>query len=310
MKVVVAGEYSPTCTEKIRACFPENWDVVTVSPDDAVDVLPDADALIPEHLRVDAALLDHAARLRIVQTGAGYDNVDVIECTRRGIVVCNAAGINANAVAEQVMAFMLCYYRNIALLDNYMKSGGIGVPAYRGGELRGKTVGIVGLGAVGSTVVRLCLAFGMRVIAYSRSDRELDGVELVSLDTLLRQSNVVTLHVSLNDATRGMINSAVFSIMKSDALLINTSRGGIVDETALIDALTTGQIGGACLDVFAAEPLPIDSPLRSLPNVLLTPHTAGFPDGAKFHERRYRFFAENIERVMRGEEPENRVDIM
>lgn len=310
MKVVVAGEYPLSCLKKIKACFPEDWDVAIVSPDAAFPALSDTDALIPEHLRVDASLLDQAPRLRIIQTGAGYDNVDIAECSRRGIVVCNAAGINANAVAEQVMAFMLCYYRNIALLDRYMKAGGVGVPAYRGGELRGKTVGVVGLGAVGSTVARLCLAFGMRVIAVSRSGKALDGVELVPMDTLLRQSDIVTLHVSRNDATRGMIDGAALSAMKSDALLINTSRGGIVDEAALIDALMTGQIGGACLDVFAAEPLPIDSPLRSLPNVLLTPHTAGYPDGAKFHESRYCFFADNIGRAMRGEEPESRIYVM
>lgn len=136
------------------------------------------------------------------------------------------------------------------------------------------------------------------------------GVEPRELDALLRESDVVSLHVPLNGQTRHLFGDEAFARMKPDALLVNTARGAVVDEAALIRALRDGAIGGACLDVFEAEPLPEDSPLRELPNVILTPHTAGFPDGPGFHRKRYAFFAENIRRFWAGEVPEGRMNLL
>lgn len=302
MKVAVIGSFPAETEKRMRACFPAEWELCIGSVEEAF--LREADAVIPEHVRVDRAFLARAPKLRMVQTGAGYDNVDLAECARRGILVCNAAGVNAAAVAEHTMAMLLCWYKNIVPLDRSLREGGE-MPDYTGSELAGKTVGVVGLGAIGRKVARYCAAFDMRVLGWSRRPPELPGVEPVNLDTLYRESDVVTLHVPLNGDTRRMVGQEAFARMKPGALLINTSRGGVVDEAQLIAALREHTIGGACLDVFEEEPLPDDSPLRTLPNVLLTPHTAGLPDGVKFHEKRYRFFARNIARAFVGETPEN-----
>ena len=302
MKVAVIGSFPAKTRERVRSCFPAEWEVCIGPAEESF--LREADAVIPEHAQVDASFLARAPKLRMVQTGAGYDNVDLEACTRRGILVCNAAGVNAAAVAEHTMALLLGWYKNIVPLDRCLREGRE-TPDYTGSELAGKTVGVVGLGAIGRRVARYCLAFDMRVLGFSRRPVELPGVEPADLDTLFRESDVVTLHVPLNGETRHLVGQAAFERMKSDALLINTSRGAVVDEAQLIRALEEHTIGGACLDVFEEEPLPDDSPLRRLPNVLLTPHTAGLPDGVKFHEKRYRFFARNIARAFAGETPEN-----
>lgn len=302
MKVAVIGGFPAATRARIRACFPADWELCIGPVEEAF--LREADAVIPEHVRVDGAFLDRAPKLRMVQTGAGYDNVDLAECARRGILVCNAAGVNAAAVAEHTMAMLLCWYKNLLPLERSLRDGGE-VPDYAGAELAGKTVGVVGLGAIGRKVARYCDAFGMRVLGYSRHPVELPGVEPVDLGTLYRESDVVTLHVPLTGETRHLVGKEAFAKMKPGALLINTSRGAVVDEARLIAALREHTIGGACLDVFEEEPLPAGSPLRTLPNVLLTPHTAGLPDGVKFHEKRYRFFARNIARAFAGETPEN-----
>jgi D-3-phosphoglycerate dehydrogenase len=175
---------------------------------------------------------------------------------------------------------------------------------YTGSELEGKTIGIFGVGAVGKNVARYCNALNMRVIGHSRRPIETEEkIEMVTRDTLYRESDILTVHVSLNDQTRHIIDASVFKVMKDTAVLVNTSRGPVVHEQALIEALKNKTIAGACLDVFDKEPLSLDSPLRDLKNVLLTPHTAGMPDGLKFHKTRYRFFRDNIMAVMGGKAP-------
>lgn len=306
VNIAVIGIYSDETRQSIRAMFPREWTVRFALPGEVGAVLPEADVLLPEHVRVDAALLDRAPKLRLVQTGAGFDNVDLPACAARGVWVCNAPGVNAQAVAEHVMALLLAWYKNIPCLDRFIKDRSPeDALCYTGGELWGKTVGVIGLGAVGSVAARLCAAFGMRVLGYSRTAKALPDVEPADIDTLYRQSDVVTVHVPLNGGTHHMIGAEAFSRMKPNALFINTSRGAVADEGALLQALRDGVIGGACLDVFEEEPLSPDSPLRDLPNVLLTPHTAGFPDGVKFHRARYEFFRRNIRRVMAGRTPEH-----
>jgi D-3-phosphoglycerate dehydrogenase len=181
---------------------------------------------------------------------------------------------------------------------------------YTGSELKGKTIGIIGLGAVGKKLAEFCRVFDMNVLAYARntvvhSDR---FAKITDFDTLISVSDIVSVHVSLNQQTKHLINKEVFKKMKNTALFINTARGGIVNEGDLIDALKNKDILGACLDVFESEPLPINSELRSLGNVILTPHTAGMPDGLKFHKKRYEFFVNNIKRVENGEEPESKLN--
>ena len=304
--VVIIGHIPPNSAERMKAVFPPDWTVNIAAPEDASPFLAEADAVIPEHVRIDREFLDKAPKLKLVQTGAGYDNVDIPACTERGIPVCNAAGINATAVAEHVMAMILGWYKNIPYLDRFMKERrDKAEPDYAGGEIYGKTVGIIGFGAVGKKVAGYCIAFGMNVLACHTHRVELTGVEQVDLDALLRRSDIVSVHVPLTAETRGMIGREALAKMKSSALLVNTARGAIVDEAALTEALQKRTIAGACLDVYEKEPLSPESPLRALPNVILTPHTAGLPDGRYFHLPRYVFFCQNIERVMHGQPPEN-----
>ena len=311
MKVVITGFFPETAKDRIRGSFPRSWDVKIVLPDEAEQELTDADVLIPEHIRIDEGILQKAPKLKLVQTGAGYDNVDVNACTRHGVQVCNAAGVNANAVAEHVMALILCWYKNILKLDKFLKADSDeGELNYFGAELSDKTIGLVGFGHVGKKVAEYGNAFHMKVLVYSHRPTDAAGTEQRDLDSLLRDSDIVSLHVPLNESTRHMINADVFSKMKSDAVLVNTSRGGVIDEPQLLQALEKGLIGGACLDVFEEEPLRRDHPFRRMENVIITPHTAGLPDGVKYHKKRYAFFVKNIERVMKGETPECRINLL
>ena len=309
MKVVIIGFFPDAAKDRILESFPSAWTVRIVMPDEAEQELTDADVLIPEHIRIDDDLLQKAPKLKLVQTGAGYDNVDLCACTMHGVQVCNAAGVNANAVAEHVMAFILCWYKNIVKLDRFLKmdsdEGGL---SYCGAELAEKTIGLVGFGHVGKKVAEYCNAFHMNVLVCSRKPTGAAGIEQRDLDSLVRDSDIVSLHVSLNESTRHMINADVLAKMKADAVLINTSRGGVIDEPQLLHVLEKGLIGGACLDVFEDEPLHLDHPFRSLENVILTPHTAGLPDGVKYHRKRYEFFVRNIERVMNNEIPDCRLN--
>lgn len=307
MKVVIVGEFSQTSRRRIRSVFPADWQLVFVAPEELDAEIGDADVIVPEHVMIDGPFLKRARRLKLVQTGAGFDNVDIEACTAGGVYVANAAGINAAAVAEHVLGFILCWYKNLIMLDGAMKTGAYGVD-YSGAELAGKEIGIVGLGNIGRQVARYARAFGMQVLGYDIQPPDADtlaGVETVDFNTLLKRSDIVTLHIFLNARTRHMIGRDELELMKPAALLINTARGPVVDESALIEALQSKKIAGACLDVFETEPLPADSLLRTLDNVILSPHTAGMPDGLKFHKKRYEYFVENIKRVAAHRAPLN-----
>lgn len=310
MKIVIIGNFPDAAKEQIKNRFPEDWEVkFLLSHESAVEELKDADVLIPEHIKVNADLLEKAPRLKLIQTGAGFDNVNLEDCTKYGIQVCNASGVNANAVAEHVMAFILCWYKNINYLDSYLKSHLDERDLnYNGAELSEKTIGIIGLGNVGKKVAEYCNAFHMKVLGYNHKPFDIAGVQQKDLDGLYQESDIVSIHIPLNESTRHMIDYHVFKKMKSDAVLINTSRGAVINQEQLTLALMQGSIGGACLDVYEDEPLDMDNPLRDLKNVILTPHTAGLPDGVKYHKKRYDFFISNINKVMNGELPECRLN--
>ena len=306
MNLVIIGRFPADTDTQIRAFFPADWEVSITESNLAGPYLQNADALIPEHIPIGSSFLDKAPKLRMIQTGAGYDNVDLAECTRRSILVCSAAGVNTAAVAEHTMALILGWFKNIVYLDSFLKAHRDSRELrYSGGELCGKTAGIIGLGAIGQRVSSLCRAFGMNVLGYTRHPKSVQGVEAVSLDELLARSDVVSIHVPATPETRHMIGRQAFQKMKPSAVLVNTARGSVVHEEALIEALSDHQIAGACLDVFEEEPLPQASRLRELPNVILTPHTAGYPDGVKLHEKRYSFFCSNIRQAWSGEMPAN-----
>lgn len=306
MNLVIIGRFPADTDTQIRAFFPADWEVSITESNLAGPYLQNADALIPEHIPIGPSFLDKAPKLRMIQTGAGYDNVDLAECTRRSILVCSAAGVNTAAVAEHTMALILGWFKNIVYLDSFLKAHRDSRELrYSGGELCGKTAGIIGLGAIGQRVSSLCRAFGMNVLGYTRHPKSVQGVETVSLDELLARSDVVSIHVPATPETRHMIGRQAFQKMKPSAVLVNTARGAVVHEEALIEALGDHQIAGACLDVYEEEPLPQASRLRELPNVILTPHTAGYPDGVKLHEKRYSFFSSNIRQAWGGEMPAN-----
>lgn len=301
VNVLIVADIPDGSKSGITECFPPGWQISIASPGKEDAFLSDAEVIIPEHVRVDSAYLRSCPKLRMIQTGAGYDNIDLDACREKEIIVCNAAGVNAAAVAEHTIAMILCWFKNIAVLDTGMKHMETRF-SYSGSELSALTIGIIGFGAVGRRVAKYCQAFDMKVLVCSpHVSNSMD------LDTLLRKSDVVSLHVPLTPETRNMIGSAEFARMKKTAVLVNTSRGAVVNENDLCAALETSTIAGACLDVFQQEPLPETSPLRRMLNVLLTPHTAGYPDGPKYHRKRYLFFAENIRHLEEMHELQNRI---
>ncbi len=283
MKIVVADKIS----ERGLALLGEpGWEVVVPAAGSLEAALAGADALIVRSAtRVTDALLERAPRLRVVgRAGVGVDNIDLDAATRRGVLVMNTPGGNAVSVAEHTLALLLALARSVPQLNAAIHAGRWEKAGAAGIELRGKTLGLLGLGRVGSEVARRARALEMRVLAHdpyiSENVAEEAGVELVPLAALLERSDFISLHAAHSAATEKIINAATLAKMKRGARLINTARGELVDEAALAEALRSGHLGGAALDVFAVEP-PRGSPLVGLPNVIATPHIAGSTEEAQ-----------------------------
>lgn len=277
MKIVVADKISPRGV----ALFSDlGWQIAQPKPETLAAELADADALVVRSAtRVTDQLLEQAPHLRVVgRAGVGIDNIDLDAATHRGIVVMNTPGGNAPSVAEHALALMLALARSVPQLNAAMHAGRWEKSGAAGCELRGKTLGLVGLGRVGAEVARRAQGFEMHVVAhdpYLSPERAKEwGVELLPLKEVLAKSDFISLHTGLSDATRGMINAGAIAQMKRGARLVNTARGELVDEAAVADALQSGQLAGAALDVFETEP-PKNSPLMSMNNVIATPHVAG-----------------------------------
>lgn len=277
MKIVVADKISERGLELLRE---PGWEVVLPAPEALGAELADADGLVVRSAtRVTAQLLEQAPRLRVLgRAGVGVDNISLEAATRRGVLVMNTPGGNATSVAEHTLALVLALARAVPRLNSATHAGRWEKSSALGMELRGKALGLIGLGRVGNEVAQRARALEMRVLAcdpyISEQVAQEAGVELVPLDELLARSDIVSLHTSLSPSTAGMINAATLAKMKRGALLVNTARGDLVDEAALAEALRTGRLAGAGLDVFAVEP-PRESPLLGLPNVIATPHVAG-----------------------------------
>jgi glyoxylate reductase len=229
--------------------------------------------------RVDRALLAAGPRLRVVSScSVGLDHVDLAAARERGIPVGHTPGVLTETTAELAFALLLAAARRVAEGDRFVRAGLWTAERQwepellLGRDLQGATLGIVGLGAIGQVMARRALAFGMRVLGTSRSRRELAGVVWTGLDALLSESDFVSLHAPLVPETRHLLGAERLARMKRGAILVNTARGGLVDEAALVDALRSGRLAAAGLDVFAEEPLPPTSPLLALPNVVLLPH--------------------------------------
>ena len=242
--------------------------------------ISDADVVVSlrAYSRFSKRVIDACPPLRMISIwGTGTDNVDHDACRERGIVVTNTPGVNANSVAEQTLALMLAVARQIPAMDRGTRAGEW--PRAMLVQLEGKTLGILGLGAIGSRVASLARAFGMRVLANAwRGDdgrAAAIGAEYAELDALLRESDFVSVHLRLDPETTGLLSRERLGLMKPSAFLINTARGALVDQEALVDALRNGRLAGAGLDVFHQEPIPATDPLLALPNVVVTPHNAG-----------------------------------
>ena len=249
-----------------------------LTPDQLQSAISDYDALVVRsETKVTAPVLAAAKNLKIIgRAGVGVDNIDVAAATHQGVLVVNSPEGNTLAAAELAVGMLLALARNIAAADASLRSGKWVRKQFVGTEVHGKTVGIVGLGKIGRSVAQRLKSFETHVIAYDpfatvESARRI-GVELVTLDDLYRNSDFLTIHVPLNDQTRGMIGAGQLARMKEGVRIVNCARGGIVDEAALAEAITSGKVAGAAIDVFAKEPPDFDNPLLALPQVLATPH--------------------------------------
>ena len=263
---------------------------------------------------VGADLLAAATGLRVVSNMAvGYDNVDAEAAAAAGVWVTNTPGVLHETTADLAFALLLAAARNVVLSDRDTREGGWRTwspTAFLGPDPSGATLGILGLGEIGSAVARRARGFGMTVLAATRTprpevEREL-GVERVPLPELLARSDFVSIHVPYGPETERLLGAAEFDVMKETAILVNTARGGVIDQDALVEALHAGAIGGAALDVTVPEPLPLDHPLFGFPNVVITPHigSAGHATRARMAE----MAASNIIAVLAGEEPQNPVN--
>ena len=286
MKVVLAEKVSPATI----AVFADAADWKVVTHDQIKNGLPaelaDADALIVRSaVHVNAALLEKAPKLRVIgRAGVGVDNIDAEAATRNGIVVMNTPGANAVAVAELTLALMIDLARMVPRANTTMHAGSWEKKSLQGTELRGKTLGIIGLGRVGLEVARRARVFGMELVCHdpfvSAKPKERTaiareyGARLTSIEEVLQQADYLTLHTGLTPETEGMLNAAAFATMKKGVRVVNCARGELIVEEDLVAALKSGQVAGAALDVFCKEPLK-DSPFFSLDNVILTPHIAG-----------------------------------
>jgi (S)-sulfolactate dehydrogenase len=285
MKIIITEFMDVAAVASLKTTFDTTYDASLVDRRaEMLASLAECDALIVRNrTQVNAEVLAAAPKLKVVgRLGVGLDNIDVNACKARGVEVIPATGANALAVAEYVIASAM-----ILLRGTYFASADVAngkwprAPLSNGRETSGKVMGLVGFGGIGQLTGKLARALGMTTIAYDpmiAANAPVWGEQHtagVSLDALLAQSDVVTLHVPLIDSTRNLINAARLAAMKDGAVLINTARGGIVDEAALAAALTSKKLSGAALDVFNDEPLPAGSALVDCPNLILTPHIAG-----------------------------------
>jgi phosphoglycerate dehydrogenase-like enzyme len=297
---------------------PPTWRHAVVSPDDQggfpperLDEVGDADVLVAGLDPVDDHLLARAPGLKLIQRlGVGHDSVDLEAAARRGVPVANVPDYNSGAVAEHTLMLALALLRRVFEASLLMKAGRwpIAHITARGVYgLEGRTLGLLGFGAIGRAVAARAEPFGVHVLYWDRRRPAdgLHGAEPATLDELLAQSDVVSLHLPLTPRTRTILDRRRLAAMKPGALLINTARGALVDEEALAEALSAGRLAGAGLDVFAREPLDPRHPLRHCPNVLLTPHLAGQTREAM--ERAVEAVHENLARVKRGKDPRDRV---
>jgi len=304
-----ADYYQPGWIEEHWPLLVERCDVRLARAEEGPERLAEiatADVLVPRRREVDRVALVAAERLRgIVTPGVGVEKVDVAAATELGIVVANSPG-NSITVAESTILLALALAKDLSGWIDVARAGGAPTSSMHGMELHGKTLGLVGFGRIGQRTAGLARAFGMAVLAYDPHVEPSELAEGVSLEALLRRSDFVSLHPILTAETHHLIGAEQLALMKPTAYLINTSRGGVIDEPALIEALREGRIAGAGLDVFETEPPALDNPLLRMPNVIATPH--GLSHAAESFRRCAEMAQQSVLALVEGRRPEYTVN--
>jgi len=309
-KVAFLDVYAPELLDEVQSQLPDGFELVAVKTYDErekLSVSSDADFILAGWASVPAQIVDAATKVKLIQKwGIGYDKVDVKAAAKKGIPVAITAGANAVPVAEHTLLLMLAVFRRLPYADRSIRQGRwlkdeIRTVSY---QLNGKIVGLVGFGNIGREVTKRVRAFNARVVYYDKvrqmtSFEEQLGARFCSLNDLLAQADVVSVHVPLLPETRRLIDKRAFSLMKPSAILVNTSRGGVVDEEALVVALKSNRLRGAGIDVFETEPVEANHPLFEMENVVLTPHCAGDVLDNTRNVARHAF--RNMLRVVNGE---------
>lgn len=291
--------------------FGEVYEYDNISRSELLKEAADTDIILCNKTVIDKEIFDAAPALRYIGIFAtGYNNIDMEYAKKKGVTVCNAGGYSTNAVAQQVIGYILMHYTKIPQYDAFVKNGGwkksevFSPLVFSSEEVFGKTLGIVGYGSIGKAVEKAAKGLGINVIVYTRTVRENGETRFVDFDTLLRESDIVSLHCPLNEQSADMMNEETFNKMKDGAFFINTSRGGTVDEDALYNALRTGKLSGAAVDVLKREPMSRESLLETAPNIIITPHTAWAPLATR--KRLLGIVEENIRAFLQGN-PQNRI---
>lgn len=309
MKIVVLDAQTITKGDISLKPLEKFGEVVTynlTSYEEIPQRISDADAVICNKTLLNESSLKDAKNLKYIGLFAtGYNNIDIEYCKQNNITVCNAGSYSTNAVAQHTFALILEHYSNVGKYTQFCHDGGWQTAStfspfvFDLNEIAGKTIGIIGFGAIGKAVAKIALAFNMNVLSYNRSQKEFDGVSFVDLDTLLYKSDIVTVHCPLNDDSNQMFDKTTFNKMKTGAFFVNTARGGVMVENDLIDALNSNKLSGAAIDVLSVEPMSKDSKLPGTKNLIITPHIAWAP--IQTRERLINIVCENIEKFLMGD---------
>lgn len=291
MKIVITDAKTVTKGDLDLSCFSDFGEVVTyelTSSDELAEHIGDADAVLCNKSQITRQVMKSCPNLRYIGLFAtGYNNIDIVAAREYGITVCNAGSYSTDSVAQQVFAFILNHTTNVAAYNefvqnkNWIRASTFSPFVFDMCELAGKTMGIFGFGSIGKKVARIANAFGMRVIVTTRTERTKDkedySIQYVSFQTLLAESDFLSVHTPLTEATMGLFDKSAFQAMKKGCFFINTSRGGVLDEKALAEAIRKGHLSGAGIDVLTHEPMQADCPLIGIKNITITPHVAWAP---------------------------------